>query len=761
MNISTMIADAAIQYPESKNGPFAGAPIGQVIKEEIPEALRSKLSLTDYVIKGSIGNGNFASIPWIAIMDKEITTSTRKGFYIVFLFSSDGQRIYLTLNQGITYFDENKYKRPKVKEISNKIHEMFPSSTALKMDIELNLNTPLGKGYESTTISAFEYDTSNMPSEEKLLSDLSSLLDNYSELKQFFVDNDNDLEKFYSAIIGNGPSDKYKEFKYLLSRFVEQANSNMQDEDNRKTTLGSTGFEDNNFQRSNSYDRITIDDVEYHIHLFGSASYGPRRGNGSATYPYICHWLRGGTWANIRVTFQDSNMTSLRIVEWDENSKTNHERNISYMIDDLDLLSNAEPNANLKKLYKEFVLPKDEEKNVRGNDKINELADKLEKSKNIILRGAPGTGKTYLARQIAALLIGEDEDKLNESEQFGFVQFHPSYDYTDFVEGLRPVADDDQEQVSFKLRDGIFKRFCEEAKKSGVSGEVDNFDDAWEQLINAINESEEAYMMEGSTVPATLNSKKSIKFKTPVVTKETVYKLNRGEDTNLKYETYQKIVLNHLTDSFGLKPFKEGETTRNEKKKYVFVIDEINRGEISKIFGELFFSIDPGYRGKEEYGVYTQYSNLHIDSSEKFYIPDNVYIIGTMNDIDRSVDSFDFAMRRRFRFIELQAEDTTYMWQGQLDETKIEEATDRLVSLNKQISNTDDLDSNYHIGPSYFLKLPELGYNYNVLWADYLQPLLEEYLRGSYEEQEKLEAMKNAYDLIHQTDGEFADEDRR
>ena len=78
MNISTMIADAAIQYPESKNGPFAGAPIGQVIKEEIPEALRNKLSLTDYVIKGSIGNGNFASIPWIAIMDKEITTSTIK-----------------------------------------------------------------------------------------------------------------------------------------------------------------------------------------------------------------------------------------------------------------------------------------------------------------------------------------------------------------------------------------------------------------------------------------------------------------------------------------------------------------------------------------------------------------------------------------------------------------------------------------------------------------------------------------------------------
>jgi len=546
-----MIADAAIQYPESKNGSFAGAPIGQVIKEEIPEAVRNKLSLTDYVIKGSIGNENFDSIPWIAIMDKEITTSTRKGFYIVFLFSSDGQRIYLTLNQGITYFDEKKYKRPKVKEISNKIYETFPSSTPLKMDIELNSNTPLGTGYESTTISAFEYDTSNMPSEEKLLSDLSSLLDDYSELKQFFVDNDNDLEKFYSAIIGNGTSDKYKEFKYLLSRFVEQANSNLQNKNNRKTSLGIEGFEDNNFRHSTRYDQLTIDGVEYHVHLFSTGSYGPNNGEGSTMVPYICHRLANENWSNIRVTFQNSHMTSLRLVEWNQNSKTNKERNISFFVDDLDLFSNAEPNDNLKKLYKEFVSPKVEEKNMRGNDKINELADKLEKSKNIILRGAPGTGKTYLARQIAALLIGEDEDKLNESEQFGFVQFHPSYDYTDFVEGLRPVADDDQEQVSFKLRDGIFKRFCKEAKKSGISGEVDNFDDAWEQLINAINESEEDYMMTGSTVPATLNSKKSIKFKTPVATKETVYKLYRGEDTNLKYETYQKIVLNHLTDSFG------------------------------------------------------------------------------------------------------------------------------------------------------------------------------------------------------------------
>lgn len=190
----------------------------------------------------------------------------------------------------------------------------------------------------------------------------------------------------------------------------------------------------------------------------------------------------------------------------------------------------------------------------------------------------------------------------------------------------------------------------------------------------------------------------------------------------------------------------------------MFVIDEINRGEISKIFGELFFSIDPGYRGEERYGISTQYSNLHNDSREKFYIPDNAYIIGTMNDIDRSVDSFDFAMRRRFRFIEVKAEDTLNMWNGILKEEHIEEATQRLLALNHQISETDDLNANYHIGPSYFLKLPELDYKYEDLWSDYLQPLLEEYLRGSYEEQEKLAAMKEAYNSVKDIAEETNDE---
>lgn len=753
-----MMAEAAMQYPESKNGPFAGAHIGQVIRNEIPEALRNKLSLTDYVVKGSIGNGQFASIPWIAIMDRDITTSTTEGIYIVFLFSSDGKRIYLTLNQGVTYFKEKKYGNLEISKISNKIFETFPSTQASKIKINLNSSTNLGRGYESTTISAIEYDTSNMPSEEELLSDIKALLEDYAKIKELFIDSSNDLEIFYKSILGNDTSNKYKEFKYLLKRFVEEGNNNIQNKDNRKISLGILGFENNDFRHFNGTDHIIIEGVEYHIHLFSTGSYGPTSGNGSRMLPYFCYGLKNGNWANIRTTFKDYHMESLQIVEWVKQTGKDRETGITYKISDLDLFSKEEPNALLKEFLDQFLLLESGAKMMLVDSKVEELAEKLEKSKNIILRGAPGTGKTYLARQIAAYLTGEDEEQLNESEQYGFVQFHPSYDYTDFVEGLRPVIDEEQEQVSFKLVDGIFKEFCQRAKKADTVGEVDNFDAAWERLILAINESEDAYMMSRSKVPATVNSNNSIKFKSPVATKENVYNLYRGEATNLKYETYPKIVLDHLTKEFDLEPFQKGETEIQENKKYVFVIDEINRGEISKIFGELFFSIDPGYRGQEKYGISTQYSNLHNESKQKFYIPDNVYIVGTMNDIDRSVDSFDFAMRRRFRFIEIKAEDTVSMWEGILDEPRIEEARVRLLALNKQISDTDDLNANYHIGPSYFLKLPELDYDYDILWADYLQPLLEEYLRGSYEEQESLAAMKSAYDLATPVEEEFNDE---
>ena len=208
--------------------------------------------------------------------------------------------------------------------------------------------------------------------------------------------------------------------------------------------------------------------------------------------------------------------------------------------------------------------------------------------------------------------------------------------------------------------------------------------------------------------------------------------------------------------------------SQQAKKNFVFIIDEINRGEVAKIFGELFYCVDPGYRGEKGY-IKTQYANLEnegnifdrvLQKKEKdfghFFIPENVYIIGTMNDIDRSVESMDFAFRRRFSWIEVKAIDTVGMLDPKYDDNGeliagleknlAEEAKRRMKNLNAEISKIEDLNDAYHIGASYFLKLKNYGGDFGKLWDYHLKGILTEYLRGNPKADEELEKLKEAYD---------------
>lgn len=418
-------------------------------------------------------------------------------------------------------------------------------------------------------------------------------------------------------------------------------------------------------------------------------------------------------------------------------------------------------------------------------DYLTKYSQDLKNSKNIIFHGAPGTGKTFLAKQIAAYIVSDEPKKDyssldNEQKQrIGFVQFHPNYDYSDFVEGLRPILSKDGESMSFKLVDGIFKKFVDRARKDfeedntrkdfeegntsklietffnkiadDPNCEYNNFEtvkgikfkikyEKDKMEINVVHENESKYKKHNSfkvdDVIKAVQSNQKINNRKDVRSNVFNRKSSQSEDTYI-VSIVQKI----------REIIEEQQKNKHKNPSYVFIIDEINRGEISKIFGELFFSIDPGYRGKAEEGVMTQYHNLHDKQDYRFYIPDNVYIIGTMNDIDRSVDSFDFAMRRRFRFIDIKANDNIGML-DELEPNKKNDAIARMNSLNTGISKVEGLNDHYHIGAAYFLKLKDI--DADTLWKDYLEPLLEDYVQGMPNEQEKLSTLKDSYDNPHQ-----------
>lgn len=396
--------------------------------------------------------------------------------------------------------------------------------------------------------------------------------------------------------------------------------------------------------------------------------------------------------------------------------------------------------------------------------KYKEYIDLLKEAHNLVLTGAPGTGKTYMAQAIA-----EEMGAVTK-----FVQFHPSYDYTDFVEGLRPIEKGDA-QMGFERKDGAFKEFCREAIKNLIDSEksIESLtkEMSWQEKLDRFVEDS----IENGTKFKTVNGSEfiisEIKSHSIVIHNEQNEKTTQvavNADEILELLTNEvplnivRDIRNYFNRKFGTQPDSYAfvitkairamkqkmpvvEANKIDRKPFVFIIDEINRGEASKIFGELFYAIDPGYRGKKDHLVQTQYQNLVPETdmfAKGFYVPENVYILATMNDIDRSVESMDFAMRRRFTWKEVTPTDTEDM----LDTLSCaKEAKATMNRLNNAIAETDGLGAAYMIGPSYFLKLGENGGDFLKLWKMNMEPLLKEYLRGFRKANELLDRFNKSY----------------
>ncbi|TXD96773.1 hypothetical protein ES754_06935 [Psychrobacter frigidicola] len=376
------------------------------------------------------------------------------------------------------------------------------------------------------------------------------------------------------------------------------------------------------------------------------------------------------------------------------------------------------------------------------NPLLQEISELLLANKNLILTGAPGTGKTYLAKTLAEAWGAEHK----------LIQFHPSYDYTDFVEGLRPIQNEDGE-VGFELRDGSFKKFCKQALKYQNNQQLSNFDEVYKKFTDEVAEEKIKLKTRIRKNPFKISIspnghiiiKADTEDPTPITLSKEKIQTYFETGKILDWKSYLIPICEYIEENYDLRMAN----TEDKGKKFILILDEINRAEISKVLGELFFSIDPGYRG-ESGRVTTQYSNLQTEEDvfkEGFYIPDNVYIIGTMNDIDRSVESFDFAMRRRFAWKEIKSEDRLSMWDGQIDKWS-DEAKQRLIALNKAIESVQGLSAAYHVGPAYFLKLANYDGNFDKLWTYHLESLLFEYLRGYPDAEQQLQGLKDAYNLI-------------
>ena len=403
--------------------------------------------------------------------------------------------------------------------------------------------------------------------------------------------------------------------------------------------------------------------------------------------------------------------------------------------------------------------------------KYQAYIDLLKQTHNLVLTGAPGTGKTHMAREIAKEMGAESM----------FVQFHPSYDYTDFVEGLRPI-DNGEGHIVFERKDGVFKEFCRKAVQNLIdsSKSVEELSDEtyWKMLLEefvndaidnatifkTVNGSEfvitgmaESYVSilneqnaKASILNVSIHEILTLLFNE--ITLEYVRDIRRyfGRMFGTQADSYTFVIVKQIREkhqSASANKLNQKHSSRIQERDYVFIIDEINRGEASKIFGELFYAIDPGYRDDKDNPVQTQYQNLIPTSdvfAKGFYVPRNVYILATMNDIDRSVESMDFAMRRRFTWKEIKPEYTEDMLDN-LGQSLADSAKETMHRLNNEIAVTDGLGAAYSVGPAYFMKIKDLNGDFSALWNMNIEPLLREYLRGFRAIDDMMEKFRKAF----------------
>jgi Cdc6-like AAA superfamily ATPase len=411
--------------------------------------------------------------------------------------------------------------------------------------------------------------------------------------------------------------------------------------------------------------------------------------------------------------------------------------------------------ATKSKLFEESsILITDPSKTANDNTQF-ELSDLQEKvrdlsseddSKNIILYGPPGTGKTHNAvnhalaiatkRDLEEIIhiekanpanrkvIKNEFDELVKSGQIQFVTFHQSYSYEDFVEGIKPRVIGNN--IEYNIEDGIFKKLCLTATEVVSYDFEDIYDDFTNDLIK-VKEINLKTAVQKKAFIIRLNESGDVyaitsKGKHVGISESAVFNYFKNGEIPLWHDgSYVRAIGDYLKEKYSAKI----KSIDNSSKNFVLIIDEINRGNISKIFGELITLIESSKRigRKEELRIKLSYSGTK--DKEMFGVPNNVYIIGTMNSADRSIALIDTALRRRFTFTEYTSDPSTLSDNIEGINLKL-----MLQKLNERIEFL--LDKDHLLGHAYFIDVKTKNDLCGV-FRNKILPLLEEYFFGNFE----------------------------
>lgn len=614
-------------YTSARAEDFAGHELWSTFKEtkraiEAAKAIKERNTLR---VKPSRGQGNWVSIPWIAVFDARETTTIQRGVYSVYLFREDMTGVYLALAQGITEYGDNKelyggtrrdienHLVARARALRRFCGDLIQHGFALDNGIDLHSDTTLGSGYEASTVAYKFYDADSVPDDSALADDLEDILTAYNR----YLNSEDSQSRLWCIYVGRQAAENFD-----LGR--------------SEGTWGANA--ENKFKEVHAGDSLLF------VHSLASDMSPTRRGFPRVKLP---EELRGTAALLVRAkvtsdVFEDSSPLwpddvypyRFHFQEEDEDHdiEFNTETFPTEVVEAVRLSASTQgrpvlveeiagkvpaKQGGLEELVKHTNLTRSQ---------LEEIESLLREKKQIIFEGPPGAGKTYIA-ELFARYFTRNPLKGSHDERLAIVQFHQSYGYEDFVQGIRPQTNA-KGQLEYRVQDGIFKYLCDVAR-------------------------------------------------------------------------------------------------RNPDEDFVILIDEINRGNISRIFGELLFLLE--YRDEE---VSLPYSR---PGDPMFSIPERVYLLGTMNTTDRSLAQIDYALRRRFYFYRmLPVVDgeapvlKRWLEKQDLSQENRDQILRLFINLNNRIQS--HLGEHFQVGHSYFMT-QDIGTDdgRRRVWAHAIEPLVEEY----------------------------------